>query len=83
MNTELRVYLHKQMHMVGHDFHLYDVNMKLITDFFYKLIQSCINTIDQDLTAVFWTPDHMIFARVHHIMITFVFHANIIQQTSI
>ena len=76
MYAKLRVYLHEQMHMLGHDFHLYDVDAKLIADSLYEFFQTHIDTIDQDLTAVFWTPDHMILAWVHHIMIAFIFHKN-------
>ena len=57
--------------MVWHNFHLNDVDVVVITDFFYEGFQSYINAIDQDLTAVFWTPNHMIFARVHHIVVSF------------
>ena len=71
MDTELWVYFHEQMHMVWHNFHLNDVDVVVITDFFYEGFQSFINAIDQDLTAVFWTPNHMIFARVHHIVVSF------------
>ena len=79
MDAELQVYLHEQMDVVGHDFHLYDVDMVFFADIFYEFLQANIDTIDQDLTAVFWTPNHMIFAGVHHIMIAFIFHENIIQ----
>ena len=58
--------------MVWHNFHLNDVDVVVITDFFYEGFQSYINAIDQDLTAVFWTPSHMIFARVHHMLFPFV-----------
>lgn len=64
--------------MVWHDFHLYDVDVKLIADFLYEFLQSHIDAIDQDLSAVFWTPDHMIFTGVYHVMIAFIFHTNII-----
>ena len=83
MDTELWVYLHEQMYMVRHDFHLYDVDAKLVANFLYEFLQSHIDTIDQDLSAVFWTPDHMIFTGVHHVMITFIFHRNIIQPIPI
>lgn len=64
--------------MVRHDFHLNDVNAELIADFLYEFLQANINTIDQDLTVVFWAPNHMIFTGVHHIAIVFIFHENII-----
>ncbi len=78
MYAKLRVYLHEQMHMVWHDFHLYDVDVKRIADILYEFLQANIDAIGQNLTAVFWTPDHMILAGVHHIMIAFIFHKNII-----
>ena len=83
MYAKLRVYLHEQMHMVRHDFHLYVVDTKLIADFLYEFLQANIDTIDQDLAAVFWTPDHMVFAGVHHIVIAFIFHENIIPLNGI
>jgi len=78
MDAELWVYLHEQMHMIWHDFHLNDVDTVFVTDFFYEGFQSYINTIDQDLASIFWTPDHMILAGVHHIVVDFIFHTNII-----
>ena len=78
MDADLRVYLHKQMHVIRHDFHLYDVDAELIADFSYEFFQSDIDAIDQDFSPVFWTPDHMIFTGVYHIMIAFIFHENII-----
>ena len=66
------------MHMVGHDFHLYDVDMVFAADFLYELLQAQIDTVDQDLTAIFWTPDYMILAGVNHIVIAFIFHELII-----
>ena len=83
MNTKLRIYFHEQMYMVRHDFHLYDVDAIFLANSLYQLFQPCIDTIDQDLTAVFWTPNHMIFAGVHHVTIAFVFHTNIIQPIPI
>ena len=66
------------MDVVGHDFHLYDVDAVFVADFLYEFLQSHIDTIDQDLAAIFWTPNHMILARVHHIVIAFIFHGHII-----
>ena len=60
--------------MVGHDFHLYDVDVVFAADFLYEFLQAYIDTVDQDLAAVFWTPDYMILAGVHHIVIAFIFH---------
>lgn len=74
MDTELWVYFHEQMHMVWHNFHLNDVDAIFITDFFYEGFQPYINAIDQDLTAVFWTPNHMIFAGVHHIVVALILY---------
>ena len=74
MYAKLRVYLHEQMDVVGHDFHLYDVDVVFAADFLYEFLQAYIDTVDQDLAAVFWTPDYMILAGVHHIVIAFIFH---------
>ena len=76
MDSELWVYFHEQMYMVRHDFHLYDVDTELLTNFLYEFFQAHIDTIDQDLSAIFWTPNHMILAGVHHIMIAFIFHVS-------
>ena len=78
MDSELRVHFHKQMHMIRHDLHLDDVDAKFLTGFLYQFFQANIYTIDQYLSAIFWTPDHMVFAGVHHIMITFVLNEKII-----
>ena len=78
MDSKLRVYLHKQMHMVWHNFHLNDVDTIFIADFFYESFQPYINAIGQNLTAIFWTPYYMIFAGVHHIVVAFIFRINII-----
>ena len=78
MYAKLRVYLHEQMDVVGHDFHLYDVDVVFAADFLYEFLQAYIDTVDQDLAAVFWTPDYMILAGVHHIVVALIFHRNII-----
>ena len=82
MYAKLRVYLHEQMDVVGHDFHLYDVDVVFAADFLYEFLQAYIDTVDQDLAAVFWTPDYMILAGVHHIVIAFIFHGFIILEMS-
>lgn len=83
MYAKLRVYLHEQMDVVGHDFHLYDVDVVFAADFLYEFLQAYIDTVDQDLAAVFWTPDYMILAGVHHIVIAFIFHGFIIPLNGI
>jgi len=62
-------------------FHLNTSHILLVL--YYEFLQSHIDTIDHDLSAVFWTPDHMIFTGVHHVMIAFIFHRNIIQPIPI
>ena len=78
MDPKLRGYLQKQMHMVRHNFHLNDVDAIFIANFFYEAFQPHVYTIDQNLAAVFWTPDHVIFAGVYHIVVAFIFHECII-----
>ena len=78
MDPKLRGYLQKQMHMVRHNFHLNDVDAIFIANFFYEAFQPNVYTIDQNLAAVFWTPDHVIFAGVYHIVVAFIFHECII-----
>lgn len=73
----------EQMDVVGHDFHLYDVDVVFAADFLYEFLQAYIDTVDQDLAAVFWTPDYMILAGVHHIVIAFIFHGFIIPLNGI
>lgn len=79
----LWVNLYQQMHMVWHDFHLDDIDVAFFADSLYQLFQTHINSIDQDLTAIFWAPNHMVLAGVHHIFVAFVFHADIISQMQI
>ena len=43
MYAKLRVYLHEQMDMVGHDFHLYDVDVVFAADFLYEFLQAYID----------------------------------------
>ncbi len=81
--SELWVYFHEQMHMIWHDFHLYDIDAEFTTNSVYEFLQAYIDTIDQDLSAVFWTPDYMIFARVYHIIVALIVHENIIPSQSI
>jgi len=52
------------MHMVWHDFHLNDFKATFGVNFLYQCFQPNIYAIVQDLAAVFWAPDHMIFAEV-------------------
>ena len=83
MDAKLRVYLHEQMHMIWHDLHLNDINAQLSASFKNQFFQPDINAIDQNLTAIFWTPNHMIFAGVEHIVVRLIFHANMILHRSI
>ena len=60
-----------------------DVDVVFAADFLYEFLQAYIDTVDQDLAAVFWTPDYMILAGVHHIVIAFIFHGFIIPLNGI
>lgn len=64
------------MHMVWHNFHLNNLDAVFIADFRYESIQMHINAIVQDLAAIFWAPDHMIFAGVRHTVVALMFHNN-------
>ena len=68
--------------MIWHDFYLYDIDAEFMTNFIYEFLQADIDTIDQDLTAVFWTPDHMVLARVYHVVVALVFHRIIIKESN-
>ena len=63
-----------------HDFHLDEINVKFRANLFCKFFKAYINPIDQYLTAIFWTPNHMIFTRVDDIVIVSIFHIDIIQH---
>lgn len=47
---------------------------------FFKRIST---PLTKTLQAVFWTPDYMILAGVHHIVIAFIFHGFIIPLNGI
>ena len=83
MDTELGVYFNQQMHMVWHDFHLNEVEGSLSTNLLNKRFEPAVYPIDQDLTAIFWTPDHMIFTRIDHITVILIVHIAIISEEAI
>ena len=78
MDAKMLVYFNQQMHIVRHDFHLNEAKTSFLTNLLNQRFEASIHSIDQDLSAVFWTPNHMIFARIDHIAITLIVHAIII-----
>jgi hypothetical protein len=49
------------------------------------LLQANIHAVDEDLAAIFGTPDHVIMAVIGHIVVgsKLVFHTNIIQHVAV
>ena len=78
VNTILRVYFDKQMHVIRHDFHFDYIGIDIGTDCLYQLLQSCVYTINENLTPIFGSPDHMILTGIEHITIAFISHISII-----
>ena len=83
MDAKLRVYFNQQMHMIWHDFRLNEAKSPFLANLLKQRFEPVIHPIDQDLSAVFWTPNHMIFARIDHIAIALIFHVYIIPQGGI
>ena len=61
MNSELRIYLQKQMYMVWHDFHLDDFKVVFGRDGLYELLQSYIHTIYEHFSTILRTEYNVIF----------------------
>ena len=77
MYSKLRVDLQEHMHMVGHDFHLEDLEGHLVRRVSGNLLQTGIDAVDKHLAAVLGAPDHMVLAAVDDVIVALVFHADI------
>ena len=70
MYSEREITLNQQVDMIGHDFHTQDFWLMFFTDLTADLFSSCCSLLSQHLpSVVFWTPDHVILARVVDIVI--------------
>ncbi len=69
MNAELRVHAHKQVHLIGQDFQFFDVSLMLLAHLDDDLSQPAFKRLHEHLSPILWTPDHMIMARIVHILI--------------
>ena len=74
MNPKLRVALHQQMHVIGHDFHFHNLGTSSIADFANDLFQRFIDWRQKNLPAIFRAPDYMKFTGVDHVAVGFVRH---------
>src|SRR2546428_6943170 len=86
MNTKLRIALHKQMHMVGHDFEFQYLCLMFLADLKNDLLQSFRYAFNEYLASILRTPHHMILARVVDVPIRFVCsctHENSIQYEAV
>ena len=63
----LRIHLHQQVHVVGHDFKLDQITLKLTYGLDDDLFQANIYPIDQHLAAVLGTPYDVVFTGIDHI----------------
>jgi hypothetical protein len=69
------------MYMVGHDFQFKNFTFTFcanLTDYF---CQAFGNFVGKHLTPILWTPDNMVLARVHNVVVGLeIPHTNIIPQ---
>ena len=80
MYAKLWVYCKKEMYVIRHYLHLQKLNLQVITNILDEFLETSLYITNQNFASVFRTPDDMILAAVHHIVITFVFHGSIISQ---
>ena len=66
IDTVLRINFYKQMHMIWHNFHFNDFSVDLRSYFIKQLLYYPVH---KNLAPIFWTPNHMIFARINNIII--------------
>jgi hypothetical protein len=57
------------MDMIRHDLHAEEIKLVLLTHLFNNLFESCIYWFHKDFPSVLGAPDHMIFARIEHILV--------------
>jgi len=69
----LWINLTESMNGIGHDFKFDHFNLFFFCRVLDHLFESFIHAIDQNLSAIFWTPNNMIFANRYDVPITFEF----------
>ena len=62
MDPKLRIHLHQQVYVVGHDFQFDQIALKLIYGLDDDLFLPSRYPIDQHPAAVLGTPDEVVFA---------------------
>ena len=73
MYAELRVNLQQKVYVVWHDFHFDYIDLDFFADWLDQLLQSGVNAIDQDFSAVFGAEHNMVFAWIYYIVTRVVF----------
>jgi len=75
MDAKLWITIDQQMDVIGHDFYFFNENATLRTHFLNNLFQALVNAVDQNLTAIFGTPDYMVVRDVRNIVVRpYLFH---------
>ena len=67
VNTVLRIDVDQQMHVIRHNFEFYQIKAVFAADFGDQFLKSGVHSVDQDLTAILRTPDHMILTGVDYV----------------
>lgn len=55
--------------MIRHDLHFQKVYAVFVTDFTAQLLEPLVNAVRKDFTPVLGAEHHMIFTRIHYIVI--------------
>ena len=69
MDAELRIDLHEDMHMVGHDLHFDDVRLEVRCNILEDSFEPDIYSIHQDRPPILRAPYHMVFAGVDDVVV--------------
>jgi hypothetical protein len=69
MNAVRGINIHEQLDVVGHDFQLQHLCPYFRTDLGNNRFKTHVNPINEYRSAVLWTPDDVIRARVHDVVI--------------
>jgi hypothetical protein len=62
-DTESGIGLDEKVNVVWHNLESVDYNLELISDFVEQCDESCFDVVDQNGSAILWTPDKVIFER--------------------
>jgi hypothetical protein len=74
MHSVLRVYLDKQVDMIGHHFQFDDFASPRRRSFENQGFETPIDGLYQNRSPVFRTPNNVIFARINHVIVALVVH---------